>query len=79
MKIELKYFGLLAEAIGKSKEILEIEANCTVQQLQELVGERYPELQNKSFKVAVNQNLVDGTVVLSEKDEVALLPPFAGG
>jgi len=79
MKIEVKYFGLLAEAVNKSTEELELEANSTVLELQNLVKERYPELQNKSFKVAVNQDLVEGEVVLSEQDEVALLPPFAGG
>ena len=79
MKIEIKYFGLLAEAVGKGKELLDIEPNCTVQQLQELVGERYPKLQQKSFQIAVNQHLAEGTALLSEGDEVALLPPFAGG
>jgi molybdopterin synthase sulfur carrier subunit len=79
MKIKVKYFGLLAEAVNKSTEELELDANSTVLELQTLVKERYPKLQNKNFKVAVNQALVEGDVVLSEQDEIALLPPFAGG
>jgi molybdopterin converting factor small subunit len=32
-----------------------------------------------NFKVAVNQSIVNADFKLNDNDEVALLPPFAGG
>ena len=32
-----------------------------------------------SFKIAVNQTIVAENEMINENDEIALLPPFAGG
>ena len=36
-------------------------------------------LENAAFAVALNQVVVNGNAKLKDKDEIALLPPFAGG
>jgi len=41
--------------------------------------QQYPVLKNKSFKIAVNQQMATNNTVINENDEIALLPPFAGG
>lgn len=43
------------------------------------VGERWPELNDPSVRLAVNQVLVHGDVPLSPADEIAFLPPMSGG
>lgn len=79
MKIEIKYFGLLAEAIGKQQEVLVLDKTASLQDLKKVLLATYPLLKSKQFKVAINQCLIDEDCTLSEQDEVALLPPFAGG
>jgi len=73
MKVLL--FGVLAEVTGK-KELDMASGNLA--DLQHQIQETYPRLADHSFRFAVNQVLVDDAI-LKENDEVALLPPFAGG
>ena len=40
---------------------------------------RYPALSSMTFVLAVNNRIVNDTVVLAENDTIALLPPFSGG
>ncbi len=78
MILQLKYFGMIAEAVGKSEEQLEFTGN-TVQELAVVLKESYPKLSELNYKFALNQTLVEQKEEISENDEIALLPPFAGG
>lgn len=74
-------FGGLADTTGVSEEILDVaEASATSDLLDE-VFRRHPEAAGLAgrIRVAVNQEIADLSRVLSEDDEVALLPPVAGG
>lgn len=75
MILKLKYFGIIAEALGKDNEELNINTP-TVDELKKNYNEQ---LKNINYKIAVNHNLVEGNHKLKENDEVAFLPPFAGG
>ncbi|MCB0409342.1 MAG: MoaD/ThiS family protein [Flavobacteriales bacterium] len=75
MILRLKYFGMIVEALGKETEELNLDI-CTVA---ELKNNYKNSLANINYKVAVNYNLVEEEYMLNENDEVALLPPFAGG
>lgn len=79
MDIKIKYFGLLAEAMNKEETIITLKENCTVQELKSTLWSIYPALKGKEFKVAVNKNIVTEKAVILPTDELALLPPFAGG
>ena len=78
MKLAVKYFGMIAEAIGKHEEQLEITGN-SVLEVDVFLKNKYTKLEFINYKFAVNQVLVDGIELLKENDEIALLPPFAGG
>ena len=78
MPLTVKYFGMLAEATKCNEELLEV-SNCTIKELTNRLLEHYPGLKEKNFKVAVNQSLVDENTLITNNDEIALLPPFAGG
>ena len=47
--------------------------------LRQLLGRRWPELNDGTVRMAVNQTLVHGNVALSPGDEIAFLPPMSGG
>lgn len=78
MKVTVKYFGLVAEAAEKSEEVLEFNRALTASELKVQCLNGLEIADKESVQIAVNQNL-DDTITLKDGDEVALLPPFAGG
>lgn len=74
MKVLL--FGMIAEKAGAA----EVEASGTTAHglLRELES-RIPGLDRMSYALAVDRRVVKGDVPLTGKEELALLPPFAGG
>lgn len=77
MQITIKYFGLLAEVTQCSEEQINCSTN-TVLELLDLLYKRFPELKEKDFQIAQNNNIV-GLNSKLESSEIALLPPFSGG
>lgn len=78
MKVSVKYFGMIAEAAGRDEEVLEVAWEISVNELKEQQVQKYKIPDAEAVQLAVNQNL-DKEVELKEGDEVAFLPPFAGG
>ena len=77
MKITIKYFGWIAEVTQCEEEIIDFSKNL-ISEVIEFLKSKYPELKNKDFQVAQNQELVSFETKISG-NEIALLPPFAGG
>ena len=77
MKVEVKYFGMLAEISGCTSESLDITSK-EIAGLKSLLLEKYPGFKSKDFRIAQNQELVADEAMLTGK-EIAVLPPFAGG
>lgn len=77
MKLNIKYFGMLAELTQCSEETMVVEAT-TIDELLEQLFDKYPGLQEKDFQVAQDQQIVlkENNITASE---LALLPPFSGG
>jgi len=78
MKVNVKYFGVIAESAGKSEEVLELEQGSSVKDLKNQQIKKYQIQDAESVQIAVNQDL-NNEAELKEGDEVAFLPPFAGG
>lgn len=78
MELNLNYFGMIAEATNVQKEKLNIEVK-TIVELKAVLIEKYPAIEKLNYQLAVNQNIVGNDFQLSNGDEIALLPPFAGG
>ena len=78
MSIEVKYFGMIEELVGKSSEFIDKSKflNDTSTSKHVLL-ELYPQLKGVSFQIAVDKAL--NREVTNESKEIALLPPFAGG
>ncbi len=81
MKIRVKYFAVLREIAGKREEVLELADGSKLSDLWGLLQEIYPQLKGKESKLsfAVNRQYARGEHPLSDGDEVAILPPVAGG
>jgi molybdopterin synthase sulfur carrier subunit len=76
-KVKVLYFGSISEAAGRKEENLETEGK--LDQLLSLVEQKYPEIKDIRHRIAINQEINPDIVELSDGDEIAFLPPFAGG
>ena len=77
MKVTVLFFGVLTEITGSSLKIY--EEVKTLEHLKIRVADDFPESVHYSFRMAVNNELADCDMPLKDGDEVAFLPPFAGG
>ena len=77
MKIKLVLFGILS-TLAKTQE-LEYTDIFSIKELKHKLFLQYPELKPYQFQIYVNQHVVKKTYALREGDEIALIPPFAGG
>lgn len=75
----MKYFGMISEKLNLTSERMDAHSDlCDHKDLKKSFVQRYPKLENMTFKIAVNGKISNE---LSEFDvqTIALLPPFAGG
>ncbi|KXX69827.1 MoaD/ThiS family protein [Flammeovirga sp. SJP92] len=79
MKILL--FGITKEIIGSSTLDFTIDqTDLTSETLLDILKEKYPELSKlRSIALAVNGEHANGSEIVSDKDEIALIPPMSGG
>jgi MoaE-MoaD fusion protein len=81
MQIQVLYFAVFRERIGSPGEEFEIADGATVRDAIAALAAKHPPIAQLRgrFRVAVNQEFVDDTHVLRDRDEIALIPPVAGG
>ena len=83
MKIRLRYFASLREALGASENV-DMPAGSTVSALRDMLlarGGRHAELlaRGRAVRCALNQVLCEESAGLSDGAEVAFFPPVTGG
>ena len=81
MRVNLLYFASFRDAAGKGEEARELPDGARVADLWRQVAREVPRLSAYPAMppAAVNHEYVDGETVLRDGDEVAFLPPVAGG
>lgn len=79
MELRILYFGMIAEATNRTEEIISLPSGKNVNYLENLLRNKYKNLQSLSFKIAVDQKFSSDDTLLSTQNEIALLPPFSGG
>jgi molybdopterin synthase catalytic subunit len=79
--VDVLYFAFLRERAGRESERFELPAGANVAAARVAVVEAHPEIASVMSRVrsAVNQMYAGDEVVLHDGDELALLPPVAGG
>ena len=70
---------MIAAATKKEEEEIELLTSTSIENLKSNLMKQYPSLAGMSFQMAKNHNIVDPSELIRANDEVALLPPFAGG
>lgn len=83
MKVTVKYFASIREAVGQGSEVVETAATTLDGLRAELIarGEAYAEVlaQGRAVRMALNQVMADESAALSDGAEVAFFPPVTGG
>jgi sulfur-carrier protein len=83
MKVTLRYFASIREAIGTGSESFESGAGTLGALRDELIarGGAYAEslARGKAVRVALNQTMSDESAALTEGCEIGFFPPVTGG
>ena len=81
MRVQVLFFGVLKDIVGRPSEALELDEGATVGDVLQHYESRIPKLGQvlPSVALSVNQHYAGPGAVLREGDEVALLPPVSGG
>jgi molybdopterin synthase sulfur carrier subunit len=83
MKVTVKFFASIREAIGQGSESLETTAGSLAALRDELIarGPAYAQslARGKAVRLALNQVMSDESAPLTEGCEVAFFPPVTGG
>ena len=77
MKVKVLLFGILSERADTSKFIVEDVKDKN--ELMQKIAMEYSFLKKTNYLIAVNQEVINNNIVLRDGDEIALMPPFAGG
>jgi len=75
--MKILVFGMLVEDIGSAELTMEVPVDSN--KLKEELLDRFPSLITRQFMIAVNKQKINENVTLKANDEIALIPPFAGG
>jgi molybdopterin synthase sulfur carrier subunit len=83
MKLSIRYFASIREALGQSLESVDTSATTLGGLRDELIarGGAYAQAlaRGKAVRMALNQVMVDESATLGEGAEVAFFPPVTGG
>ncbi len=81
--VTIRFFAVLKKLCDREELKLSISGPITVKELIDLAEKEVPNIRTimkeSRAMLAVNQEMVDENHMLEDGDEIALLPPFAGG
>ena len=81
MRVQVLYFAVFRERLHKDEDEIDLPEGATVAFAIDALAALHPAIAQLRgrFRVAVNQEFVDSDHVIHAGDELALIPPVAGG
>lgn len=80
MEIQLLFFGITTDIVGVNKMKYTLKEGATVGKLKELLIAQFSALKNiNDFAIAINEEYVEDTTIITKYDIVAIIPPVSGG
>jgi molybdopterin synthase sulfur carrier subunit len=77
MGVKVLFFGVLAEISGTGiKHYNDVKS---IRNLIMRVQDDFPEIVHYNYRISINSEITDDDLALKDGDNVALMPPFAGG
>lgn len=80
MNVRVKLFGITKDIVASSHYEFQWKEGMTVEALKTALQNEFPAFSDlRSLMVAVNNQYAKDELVLTERDEIALIPPVSGG
>jgi len=81
MKIRLLYFAVLRDIAGRSEDLVELPEGTRAADVWQRLRDEHAALRDyiQPPMIAVNENYVNADEPLHDGDELAFIPPVAGG
>jgi molybdopterin synthase sulfur carrier subunit len=77
MQVKVLFFGVLTDVTGTVfRHYNDVKSTGD---LRFRIEDDYPEIVHYNFRISLNNVLINEDAVLNDGDEVAYMPPFAGG
>lgn len=77
MEVKVLFFGVLTDVAGTTIKIY--NGVKSLADLKFRITDDFPEIVHYDYRISVNNTIVENDPVLNDGDEIALMPPFAGG
>lgn len=77
MKIDIMAFGKISEFIQNQE--MDISNINNTDELKQYLEQSFPQLADMKYKLALNKDVVQTNLELTNKDTIAIMPPFSGG
>lgn len=81
MRVQVLFFGVLKDIVGRAEEFLEVPTGATLATVFESYSQRFETLRGKrpSILFARNHEFASPETTVTDNDEIAFLPPVSGG
>ena len=80
MEINVLAFGIAKDIFGAPSVNITLTDNATTTHLKAELENKYPRLkQLASYMVAVNNEYAEDNSLITDRDEIAIIPPVSGG
>ena len=81
MDVKVLFFASIRDLVGEREQTVSVPEGASVADLLSELAGRHPRFgeMERSLMVSVNQEYVERDRVLTDGDEVALIPPVSGG
>ena len=81
MRVEVLFFGVLKDLVGRASESLQLDEGATLADVLDHYETRIPKIREilPTIALSVNQYYAAPGALLGDGDEVGLLPPVSGG
>jgi sulfur-carrier protein len=80
MKIQLLFFGIATDLVGRNSLTYSIQENTSIKDLKNLFIDDYVNLKNiNEFAIAINEEYANEDLLIKDGDVVAIIPPVSGG
>jgi molybdopterin converting factor small subunit len=77
MEVKVLFFGVLGEITGNDIKVYrEVKS---IGDLRYRIEDDFPEVVHYNYIISLNNEIITSDTELKHGDEVALMPPFAGG
>ncbi len=79
MKITVKCFASARDILACDEFLMEVPEGSTVELVERRIREMSPMLTSLPFMLALNMAYPEEGVIVSDGDELAIIPPVSGG